>query len=296
MLCNGPSVSVIIPTYSRASLLSRAIDSVLDQNYQNFEIIVVDDNEPSSQFRTETEMIMKKYLNNQKVHYIKHNKNMNGSVARNTGIHHSSGELICFLDDDNYFYDNKLQRQVEFLKNNKQFKAVYCGMNVDGINKSSYATGDLTYEQLTGEAIIDTNTIMIEKNIIEKFSGWDERLSRNQDVSFAIRYFLTGNIIGVIEDPLIYYDSADRSMFPSPEKNERNTAQFLELYSEAIDYCEQQKKHAKKTIYAYRYRGVFFSYLKKYDIKNAIRIYFFMLKKAPIIFNRLIFKRFLNQY
>ena len=79
-------VSVIIPTYKRADYLTRAIDSVLNQTYNNIEIIVVDDNNSNSTDRKNTESIMQKYNENSKIKYIKHSKNMNGSAARNTGV------------------------------------------------------------------------------------------------------------------------------------------------------------------------------------------------------------------
>ena len=120
-------VSTIITTYRRADMLKRAIDSVLNQTYSNIEVIVVDDNDEKSEDRKNTEEIMTSYANNPKVKYIKHKVNMNGAAARNTGIKNSTGEIVCFLDDDDWYLETKIEKQLEFLCKNKDYKAVYCG-------------------------------------------------------------------------------------------------------------------------------------------------------------------------
>ena len=95
-------VSVIIPTFKRPGELGRAINSVLAQTYSNIEVVVVDDNNDGDEFRKETELFMKRFESNDRVKYIKHTKNQNGSAARNTGIANSDGEFIAFLDDDDF--------------------------------------------------------------------------------------------------------------------------------------------------------------------------------------------------
>ena len=82
---NYPLVSIVIPTYSRPLYLKRCIESVLNQTYSNIEIFVVDDNNPDTEFRRDTEKIMSEYLNHKNVTYLQHECNKNGSAARNTG-------------------------------------------------------------------------------------------------------------------------------------------------------------------------------------------------------------------
>src|SRR5690606_21643920 len=107
-----PIVSVIIPTYNRPERLTRAINSVLDQTYKNIEVLVVDDNNPHTDFRKETEIVMRKYKDNDQVKYIKHPRNKNGAAARNTGIQASAGKYIAFLDDDDEFLPNRIEKLV----------------------------------------------------------------------------------------------------------------------------------------------------------------------------------------
>ena len=81
MIVNNPLVSVIIPTYNRPDNLSRAIDSVLNQTYDNIEVIIVDDNNPNTEARVRTEEFMSQYEKNSHIKYIKHEKNKNASAA-----------------------------------------------------------------------------------------------------------------------------------------------------------------------------------------------------------------------
>ena len=97
------TVSVIIPTYNRAHLVGRAIRSVLNQTYQDFEIIVVDDCSTDN-----TEEIVKGF-NDHRIRYMRHDRNRGGSAARNTGIKASQGKYIAFLDSD----DERLLKKAE---------------------------------------------------------------------------------------------------------------------------------------------------------------------------------------
>lgn len=286
-----PLVSIIIPTYKRAPMLKRAINSVLKQSYSNVEIIVVDDNNPDTAFRAETESIMTAFESNPKLKYIKHRENSNGSAARNTGIENSKGNYVGFLDDDNYFFKDKLFKQVTYLQMNPQYKAVYCGFEQKNKTKIPNQTGNLIYEQLSGENIIDTNTILMEKKIIENFDGWDVRLKRNQDVAFMIRYFETTNEIGVISEALVYYDLADRSNEANPKENEKNTELFLKYYNSSLEKLKETNPGVEKKVYAFRYRAIFFNYIKNIKILDAARVFFKMMNFAPCEFLKLLFKR-----
>ena len=120
-----PLVSVIIPTYGRPNLLLRAINSVLNQSYSNIEIIVVDDNNPGSLERDQTQKLLEKYIQENKIMYIKMDKNVGGALARNKGVEVCSGALICFLDDDDEYLPNKIELQVnKFIESNFKLSVV----------------------------------------------------------------------------------------------------------------------------------------------------------------------------
>ncbi len=117
-----PTVSVIIPTYNRAHLLGRAIESVLDQTYQDFEIIVVDDASAD-----ETEEVVKSF-GDDRINHIRHQKNKGGSAARNTGIKAARGEFIAFLDSDDEWVPKKLEKEIDRLQTlSNEVGVVYSG-------------------------------------------------------------------------------------------------------------------------------------------------------------------------
>ena len=103
-------VSVIIPTYNRASMIGQAVSSVLEQDYKEFEVLVVDD---LSQDNTE-EVV--KSIKDSRVRYIRRDQNSGAGAARNTGIRQAKGEYIAFLDSDDEFLPGKLSQQVKLFK------------------------------------------------------------------------------------------------------------------------------------------------------------------------------------
>ena len=102
-----PLVSVVIPTFNRAKVVTRAIDSVLEQTYRNCEVIVVDDGSTD-----DTADVLRSYKD--KIVYIQQ-KNAGPSAARNRGIRESKGEFIAFLDSDDLWFATKLERQAGLL-------------------------------------------------------------------------------------------------------------------------------------------------------------------------------------
>ena len=100
-------VSIIIPTYKRATMLRRAIASCLEQSYKNIEVLVVSDNEPDDEFTESARETCDSFHDN-RIRLIKQQKHINGAVARNEGIKESKGLYISFLDDDDYIDSNKI--------------------------------------------------------------------------------------------------------------------------------------------------------------------------------------------
>lgn len=164
-------VSVVIPSYSRNLTLERAIESVLAQTYQNIEIIVVDDNPSDSEWRASTEKIMKKYANEPKIVYIQNEKNLGGSGARNEGIKMAKGEYIAFLDDDDEYFPERIEKQLNyFLENNSDKLAlVFCDavMTYDNDKFVCFAKprydGCCLYEAMRDNCLAATSQWMAKK-------------------------------------------------------------------------------------------------------------------------------------
>lgn len=263
-------VSIIVPTYKRANMLTRAIDSVLNQTYDNVEVLVVDDNNPDTEWRQCTTSIMEQYRENPKVRYICHPQNMNGSVARNTGIQEATGELISYLDDDDYYAMDKIERQVKYLEEHPHYRAVYCGWNRDNHDFVPEGEGDLSYDILSGTNIIITNSIMMWRSDCMKCGGWDPNLMRHQEAAYLLNYFRNGGLMGRIEDVLVYFDTSDRNNVSNPQKTEEQLLYLLESYKDVIDRCERNHPGAAKKIYASRTLGIILPYMKNHNYWQAL--------------------------
>jgi glycosyltransferase involved in cell wall biosynthesis len=107
---NNPKVSIIIPAYNGASFIGDTIRSVLSQTYPHFELIIVDDASPDH-----TKDVVGQFKD-PRVKYLLHDGNKGSAVARRTGLHASSGEIIAYLDQDDLFHPEKLQRHVEIYR------------------------------------------------------------------------------------------------------------------------------------------------------------------------------------
>lgn len=277
-------VSVIIPSYKRSSMLPRAIDSVLNQTYKNVEVIVVDDNDPNSDWRKKTESLMSRYDKNPKVKYICHPSNLNGSVARNTGINNSSGEFVTFLDDDDYYYPNKIELQCDFLLNHPEYQAVYCGWIRDGETVIPHLKGNLSFEILSGKQLIYTNTIMMYRDAAIECGGFDESFLRHQEASLLLNYFLNNNIIGVVSEPLLKFDVSDRSNeTKDPIKYHQQMDHLLKTYLPKCldDFSNKELSY----IIVNRYKGVCLSYIKGKDYGNAFSLAKKLFKRFPFTFS-----------
>lgn len=116
---NNPKVSIIIPVYGGENHLGDAIQSVLNQTYENIELIVVNDASPGN-----TSEVMNRF-NDPRLRYIVHEKNKGVDLTRSTGISSSTGEIIAFLDQDDFFHPEKIQSHVSFLTDHPEAGFTY---------------------------------------------------------------------------------------------------------------------------------------------------------------------------
>ena len=116
----SPKISIIIPTHNRPKFLPQAIQSVLDQTFQDFEIIVVDDG-----IEKRANQIVEK-MDDNRIDYIQHQENRGASEALNTGIKNAHGSLVAFLDDDDFYYQDFLEKVNLFFDQNKEVGFSFC--------------------------------------------------------------------------------------------------------------------------------------------------------------------------
>lgn len=113
---NNPLVSVIIPTYKRADRLPVALQSVLSQTYKNIEVIVVNDNDPDTEWDKSTEeLLVQCARQDNRLTFIHTKGSTGGGAARNYGCHNAKGEYLAFLDDDDEFMPDKIETQLSFM-------------------------------------------------------------------------------------------------------------------------------------------------------------------------------------
>lgn len=106
-------VSIIMPSYNTASFIAESIQSVLAQSYKDWELIIVDDCSPDN-----TDQVVKPYLSDERIKYLKNEKNSGAAVSRNRALREAKGKWIAFLDSDDLWMPDKLKKQVDFMEKN----------------------------------------------------------------------------------------------------------------------------------------------------------------------------------
>ncbi len=223
-------VSVIIPTYNRSHYLPEAIESVLNQTYKDFEIIVVDDGSTD-----DTRDAAKKYK--EKVRYI-YQKNSGLPSALNTGIESSKGAYIAFLDDDDIWKESMLQRTVETLeKTREDVGATYvdCRYFKDSdknklIDKEmKHYSGDI-FEKLLQNNFIPVNTVLVKRVCIEKVGCFDETLPGYRDWDLLLRIAFAGFKFEFIDEPLALIRVHDANMSSQLLRLKRGALKVIEKF------------------------------------------------------------------
>jgi len=182
----NPFFSVIIPTYNRKDFLKIALDSVLNQTFINYEIIVVDDGSTD-----DTERIVME-IKNEKINYI-YQKNQGPASARNKGIKKARGQFICFLDSDDRFCQEKLATTYEYIKKYPE----YAIFHTDEIwyrngcllseKKHHRKPSGKTFGQALKLCCISPSTVAIEKGVFQEIGYFDEQLPACEDYDLFLR-------------------------------------------------------------------------------------------------------------
>ena len=226
MLIPRPQISVIIPTYNRAYLIPRAIRSILNQTYSNFEVIIVDDASKDN-----TEIAVKEFQDH-RIRYIRHSKNLGGSAARNTGIHEANGEYIAFLDDDDEYLPNKFSVMSQPLAESSG----KVGLAYSRVRLVDYFYDVLfPYNGKNGNLFIDmlaTPQFHISSTLIKKthIVLFNESLARYQDVDFHLR---------ILEKHEVLFINAITALWHWGHEQERITTN-IKAFEEAIKYIENE--------------------------------------------------------
>lgn len=199
-------VSVIVPNYNYADFIGKTLESVLNQTYTDTEIIVVDDCSTD-----DSRSIVRSY--GEKVRLVEQKENQGVSNARNRGVAESEGEYIAFLDADDIWLPDKIERQLEIFRDDSEVGFVHCSVTL--IDPDEQPMSDITdggkghiadaFLTFNGGAVIGAgSTGILLRDVFEDVGGFDPRLSTAADWDFCYRV-ATKYKIGFVDQPKVLY-------------------------------------------------------------------------------------------
>lgn len=263
-------VSIIIPTYKRPNMLGKAIESAINQTYEDIEVIVVDDNDSNSKYRKQTEEVVRKYIDLENFKYIKLEKNSGGCVARNVGLNNSNGEYINFLDDDDSFELNKIEKQIEVFFGNDNLAVVGCFAKVidskgelKRIEKEELR-GDVFKYQLA-KNICTTSLALIKKEVLIKCGGFEQMPSSQEHLLF-IKIFSINPFYDYIPETLV---NINHHMGERISSNNKKPLGAIALFEYVKQYFNILDSKERKFVKESHYENILRSYIVIGDKKNS---------------------------
>jgi glycosyltransferase involved in cell wall biosynthesis len=195
-------VSVVIPTYNNARFLPEALDSLLAQTCRDFELIVVDDGSTD-----DTEEVLKPYRN--LVRYVRKD-NGGPASARNLGIRQARGQLIAFQDADDIWLPDKLQRQVDYLRDHPNIGVVFSDVTFFGaegretccVKQRFSAEAGMTFDNLFHDHFVGMSTVVVRSSCLNEVGLFDESLIGAEDYNLYLRLAKRFQF-GFLDEPLI---------------------------------------------------------------------------------------------
>lgn len=286
-ICVSPFFSVVIPAFNAEKFVLETLNSVVNQTFGNYEIIVVDDGSTDNTYR-----ITKEFLDAENVNYriIKHEKNRGIGAARNTGIKNSKGKYIAFLDADDIWYKYKLQKVYEVLSKNPNVNIachdeylVVDGKIVDKLKCGPFV--DNMYEKLLFEGnCLSTSATVVEKDKLIEVGLFSEDLSFNgvEDYELWLRLAKLGCYFYFLHEVLGEYrmrTSSISSNITTQIQNESNVIQH-HLSSYKFDRCKRRIKRR----YAQLYFGAGRNLHRLGNFPESIEFYLKAIKQYPLLY------------
>jgi len=248
---NIPVISVVIPVYNGAKTIKETIESVLQQTYQNFELIVIND---GSQDET---LAVINSIQDQRVKVFSYS-NAGLSASRNRGFARSCGEFIAFLDADDLWTEDKLADQLAALQQNPQAAVAYSWTdhideNSKFLRPASYSScnGNVYERLLIGNFLVSGSNTLIRAQALSKVGGFDESLNSAEDWDMWLRLASFYEFV-VVPRPQVLYRISPYSMSANIFKMEAASLQVLErAYSKAPAALQHRKKETLGFIYKF---------------------------------------------
>jgi glycosyltransferase involved in cell wall biosynthesis len=238
-----PTVTVVLPTHNRPSLVKRAAESVLRQTYSDWELIIVDDASAQDIASGVAELLR----DDRRVRLVRRTVNGGASAARNTGIEHAQGRFVCFLDDDDEYLGNKLAHQVNQLESAPDDVAGVAGAWF-------YATRPVDL-QLRGEdtelrreqfldfdaGVVQVGSVLLRRETVVEL-GFDESLPVIHDWDFYVRLLERHRMLRDSEPVMLMHEDAGRRLTANHWNRFRDLERLYEKYLPEIS--RDRRRHA----------------------------------------------------
>ena len=268
-------VSVIIPTYGANTDPVRAVESVLNQDYPDVQAIVVDDNGEGTEQQLLNAKKFEEFSSEERVLYCVHKVNKGGSAARNTGVKASSGEYLCFLDDDDAFTDaSKISRQMKVaIELDQNWAGTYSSCDI--YRGSEYVrsikpskSGRILKEYMTEKIRIETASPIISRDAYDRVHGFNESFVRHQDWEFFSRVLDQYSIMAVPEATYSRYYKLN-----IPAKKAETRLEYMNQYADSMrKEITSLKPKALNKVLKKKYIPIVFVLLKGKKIKLAKKV------------------------
>lgn len=245
-----PLVSVIMPTYNHAKFIGEAIESVLNQTYKNIELIIIDNYSEDN-----TEKIIRSF-NDHRIRYMKFRNNRVIAASRNFGMKMAQGKYVAFLDSDDLWLLEKIEKQVYILEKYTEVALVYT--NIEIFSESSHFTlfrwgysGNI-FNQLIIKNFIPCLTVMIRKDILENIGSFDESydLRYAEDYELWMRIAYTYKVYCIPKVLARYRVHPESTLSGNNIQTHEKSLTALMFLSKKIDIPPKLIKKSLKTKYA----------------------------------------------
>lgn len=200
-------VSVIIPVYNKEKYIEQCLKSVINQTYSNLEIILIDD------ASTDKSMEIARRIKDERIEIIELKENVGAGIARNKGIEAATGDYICFLDSDDYWVLDKIERQVKFMEDNN-YIFIYGGYDYlrNGKRKKAKVPKSVNYKQLLKNHAIFTSTVMLNMNHLKKEEIFMPNLRNGEEYCAWWSILKKGITAHAITDTIAIYRVGEKSL------------------------------------------------------------------------------------
>ena len=224
-----PFVSIILPYYRKINYVKKTINSILSQSFKDFEIILVYDDEDLHDL-----FVIENYFKkNSKIRIVKNTKNLGAGISRNIGIKHADGTIISFLDADDYWLPEKLNKQLKFMNENN-YDFTFCDYEKKLSEKKNIKVTSskkkIGYEDLIKSCDIGLSTVMISSRI-KKFISF-KKIKTKEDYILWLNLSKKYQIVG-IDKFLTKWRKSENSLSSSTIQK---ITDAYKVYNKHLDY------------------------------------------------------------